>query len=226
MKQGKLIIVEGGDGSGKATQAAKLTERLLAAGHRVRKVEFPQYQSPSSALIKMYLNGEFGADLHAVNPYAASAFYAVDRYASYKTQWEEFLRDGGIVICDRYTTSNMAHQAVKISDPEERDRYLAWLWDLEFVKFGLPVPDMVLLLAMPPAISADLMRDRASKSGSKGPDVHERDGEYLGRCFEAYELLAQRYGWHRVSCVDAAGSLRNIEDIHAEVYAHVQPLLG
>lgn len=223
---GKLIVIEAGDGSGKATQAARLTDRLEKEGQAVRKVEFPQYQSPSSALIKMYLNGEFGADLHAVNPYAASAFYAVDRYASYKKDWEPFLQAGGTVICDRYTTSNMVHQAVKITEPQERDRYLEWLWDLEFVKFALPVPDLVVFLDMPPAISAALMQDRASKSGSEGPDLHERDQEYLGRCHAAYGLLTERYGWRRISCVNADGALRSIDEIHADVYAVVRKVLG
>ena len=135
---GKLIVIEAGDGCGKATQTAKLCRRLEQEGRRVRKVEFPDYQSQSSALIKMYLQGQFGQDVAAVNPYAASTFYAVDRFASYKTDWESFLKAGGIVVCDRYTTSNMVHQAVKLADAAARRSFLDWLWDFELSKWDCP----------------------------------------------------------------------------------------
>ncbi|MGL5513007.1 MAG: dTMP kinase, partial [Sporomusa sp.] len=148
--QGKLIVIEGTDGSGKATQSKQLVDRLKAEGVLVRKVDYPNYQSQSSALVKMYLNGEFGNRPENLNAYAASAFYAVDRIASYKKEWEEFYLHGGIVIADRYTTSNMIHQAVKITDVGEKKTYLDWLVDFEFTKCGLPVPDTVIFLAMPP----------------------------------------------------------------------------
>lgn len=221
---GKLIIIEAGDGCGKATQTEWLVKRLAAAGHQVRKIEFPNYQSPSSALIKMYLNGDFGTTAEAVNPYAASAFYAVDRYASYKQDWQEFYQQGGIVVCDRYTTSNMVHQAVKIADPSERQAYLDWLWDFEFVKFCLPVPDAVVFLDMPPAYSRRLIRERALSTGT-AVDIHERDDDYLARCYASYCEIADRYQWQTVPCV-AGDRLKSIEEIHEAVYQIAAAVIG
>jgi dTMP kinase len=212
---GKLIIIEAGDGCGKETQAGMLYERLKREGRTVRKVQFPNYGSESSALIKMYLRGAFGTDPETVNPYAASAFYAVDRFASYKQEWEDFYLAGGIVIADRYTTSNMAHQAAKISDSAARDGYLAWLWDLEFVKFGLPVPDGVIFLDMPPAFSRELINHRTGQGRSR--DIHEQDEHYLEKCYQGYAAMADKYAWNRVNCVSGS-HIRSIEEIHGEVY--------
>jgi dTMP kinase len=223
--QGKLIIVEGGDGSGKATQAALLQKHLLLSGRRVRKVEFPNYQSASSALIKMYLNGEFGSDPSAVNPYAASTFYAVDRYASFKKDWEAFYQDEGIIVADRYTTSNMVHQAVKIMETKAREAYLTWLWDLEFGKFGLPVPDCVLFLDMPPVYSQQLLHDRPVKSGEVTADIHEQDGQYLADCYHNAKAIANRYDWKIVPCVDETG-LRKVDAIHADIVAITRHILA
>ncbi len=214
---GKLIIIEAGDGCGKKTQAGKLYERLKNEGFTVRKVQFPNYASDSSALIKMYLDGKFGTDPGTVNPYAASAFYAVDRFASYKQEWENFYLSGGIIIADRYTTSNMAHQAAKITDALERNKYLDWLWDLEFIKFGLPVPDGVIFLDMPPTFSRMLINDRAEQHGG-AKDIHERDEQYLEKCYQGYSSVADKYAWDRVKCVSNS-KIRSIDDIHNEVYA-------
>lgn len=221
--EGKLIIIEAGDGCGKATQTARLYERLTAEGYPVKKVEFPDYGSPSSALIKMYLGGQFGTQPDAVNAYAASAFFAVDRFASYKTSWGEWYRQGGIVLADRYTTSNMVHQAVKISDEGEKDSFLDWLWDLEFVKFGLPVPNQVLFLDVPPDLSSRLLAERAVKAEGE-PDIHERDMDYLARCYHSYRLLAARYNWQSIDCVTPDG-LKSIDQIHQAIYHSVKKIL-
>jgi dTMP kinase len=221
---GKLIIIEAGDGSGKATQTAKLYERLVDEGYKVKKVEYPNYQSQSSALIKMYLNGEFGRDPAAVNPYAASTFYAADRYASYKKEWETFYKEGGIILADRYTTSNMVHQAVKITDDQVREKFLNWLWDFEFNKIGLPIPDAVIFLDMPPEYSLSLMQNRENKAGTNEKDIHERNAGYLKRCYTSYHTVADRYGWYKVSCV-AEGKLKSISEIHEAVYAAVKKSL-
>lgn len=213
---GKLIIIEAGDGCGKATQSEQLVKRLSLEHQHVRKIEFPNYQSQSSALIKMYLNGDFGQSAAAVNPYAASAFYAVDRYASFKQDWEEFYQQGGIVVCDRYTTSNMVHQAVKITDEGARAAFLDWLWDFEFGKFALPVPDAVIFLDMPPAFSRQLIQQRAQYTGI-AVDIHERDEDYLARCYASYCEIAEKYQWRKVSCI-ANGSLKSVAEIHEEVY--------
>lgn len=220
---GKLIIIEAGDGCGKATQTAKLYNRLAAEGYPVRKVEFPNYASPSSALIKMYLGGEFGTQPDAVNAYAASAFFAVDRFASYKASWGDWYHQGGIILADRYTTSNMVHQAVKIADGEERSRFLDWLWDLEFVKFALPVPDQVVFLDVPPQLSGRLLAERAAQAEAK-PDIHERDQDYLVRCYHSYRMLAERYQWQSIECVNN-NELKSIEQIHQEIYQSVKKIL-
>lgn len=221
---GKLIIIEAGDGSGKATQTEKLYHRLKDEKRTVRKVSFPDYKSSSSALIKMYLNGDFGNSPDAVNPYAASSFYAVDRYASYKQDWGEFYKQGGIIIADRYTTSNMVHQAVKIQKQEEKDAFLDWLWDLEFVKFGLPIPDGVIFLDMPPVYSKVLREERAKNNGEQIPDIHERDEQYLEKCYSNYCLIADKYHWCKIPCIHQT-KLKTVDEIHEDVYQSVQKIL-
>lgn len=222
---GKLIVLEATDGSGKATQTARLYQHLSEDRYRVRKIEFPDYASPSSALVKMYLNGDFGSDPNAVSPYIASTFYAVDRYASFKKDWESFYREGGIILADRYTTANMVHQAAKIDDEAERERFLAWLWNFEFDILGLPVPDAVVFLDMPPAYSRKLVAGRAAKAGAVRQDIHEADLRHGAKAYATALWVARKYGWHRVACV-AAGRIRSVEEIHREVYAHVRDVLN
>lgn len=223
--KGKLVIIEGGDGSGKATQTDLLVRRLRQEGCQVRSVSFPDYDSESSALVKMYLRGDFGTDADAVNPYAASAFYAVDRFASYQMQWKRFLLDGGIVVADRYTTSNMLYQMIKIEGEEAQTAYLDWLWDFEFVKLGLPVPDAVVLLDVPLTVTEQLMANRQGKTGGTTGDIHEGNEEFLRKCHDAYDVLARRYGWLRVSCAQE-GQMRPAGAIHDDVYQLVQAVLN
>jgi len=221
---GKLIIIEAGDGSGKATQTSKLYERLCREGYRVKKVEYPNYDSPSSALIKMYLQGEFGTDPDKVNPYAASAFYAVDRYASYIKDWKKFYDEGGIVLADRYTTSNMVHQAAKIIDNDERQRFLDWLWDFEFNLFQLPRPDCVVFLDVPPSVSSRLIANRANKfTGQQTKDIHEGSLKHLQASYNNALMVAKRYGWIRIDCV-RDGRLKSVDEIHQQIYQAVMGL--
>ena len=216
MAKGKLFIIEAGDGSGKETQTRMLAERLVREGRRVVPVAFPDYEADSSMLVRMYLRGEFGAHADDVNAYAASTFFAVDRYASYRMKWGKDYEDGAVILADRYTTSNMVHQAVKIGDAAERDAYLDWLYDLEFRKMGLPVPDAVFFLDMEPCAADHLIAMRAKEKGA-APDIHERDAAYLERAHAAYVLLAERYGWVRIaSSVD--GVPLPIEAIHEKLY--------
>jgi dTMP kinase len=216
--RGKLIIIDGSDGSGKATQATRLYERLKNEGLKVRKIEFPNYISESSSLIKMYLNGQFGTDPNDVNPYAASTFYAVDRFASYKTEWKSFYDEGGIVLCDRYTTSNMIHQAAKIQDNGEKYKFLDWLWDFEFNLFKLPVPDCVVFLDMPSEYSRRLMEVRNNKfTGDNTKDIHERNYDYMEVSYKNALVVAEKYSWKKVKCIDDSG-VRSIEEIHEEIY--------
>ncbi|MDY6267377.1 MAG: thymidylate kinase [Selenomonadaceae bacterium] len=221
--KGKLIIIEAGDGSGKATQTKALYDHLVRDGRTVHRIEFPDYQSDSSALVRMYLAGQFGGHADDVNAYAASTFFAVDRYASYRTKWKQWYDAGAIILADRYTTSNMVHQAVKIEDAKERDTFLHWLWDLEFVKMGLPVPDAVVFLDMDPDVANQLIAARAKETGTK-EDIHEKDKTYLAKCHTAYLDLAKRYSWKSVRCSEE-GQPRPIDAIHADVYAAVKTIL-
>ncbi len=198
--KGNLIVLEGIDGSGKATQAALLAERLTKAGARVRRVSFPDYESDSSALVKMYLAGDFGTEPGDVNAYAASLLYAVDRFASFRTKWKEFYETGGIVIADRYVTSNMVHQMTKLTNPAERRKFLSWLEETEYEHLGLPRPDAVFLLDMPLSVSEALVKARHEAGGSM--DIHESHLDYLRKCYDAYQELAELYGWHRIACTE------------------------
>ena len=224
MSKGKLITIEAGDGSGKATQTKALYDRLLAEGYQVLKVEYPDYQSESSALVRMYLGGEFGQQAENVSAYGASSFFAVDRYASYLLKWRQAYESGWIILADRYTTSNMVHQAVKLKDPAEREEFLFWLWDFEFGRLQLPVPDRVIYLDMPPEISDRLINSRAAKDSSRKKDIHEKDTSYLHHCHRAYNEVAEKYGWVKISCAQQ-GNLRTVQDIHEDVYQAVKEIL-
>jgi len=222
--RGKLIVIEGSDSSGKATQVKILFDKLKSLNMNVKKVEFPDYKSDSSALVKMYLNGEFGKNADEINPYAASTFYSVDRFASYQTQWKSFYENGGIVLADRYTTSNMVHQASKIKDKNEKKIFLAWLWDLELVKFGLPVPDKVIFLDMPPEFSVKLMEQRKNKfTGKKEKDIHENNFEYLMNSYNNACGIANSYNWVKINCISKQ-KVRTVDKIHEEVYNSVKSL--
>lgn len=217
MSKGRLIVIEGLDSSGKETQSKLLAEYLERKDEKVKRVEFPNYKSESSALVRMYLSGKFGDSPDCVNAYAASTFFAADRYATYKTDFEQFLNDGGIVIADRYTTSNMIHQASKIEDADERTAYLDWLDNFEYNLIGLPRPDKVIFLDMPMEIAQKLMAARANKiDGSDEKDIHEKNREYLEATYRAAAVVSEKYGWKHVLCgVD--GEPLTIEKISEEV---------
>ncbi|MBQ7026250.1 MAG: thymidylate kinase [Peptococcaceae bacterium] len=218
---GKLYVIEGVDGSGKATQTELLYQALLSQGKTVRKVSFPDYDSPSSSLIKMYLNGEFGTDPQDVNAFATSVFFAVDRFASFRKDWKAFYDNGGIIIADRYVTSNLVHQAGKISDDAEKERYITWLNDLEYGIFGLPKPDCVIFLDMPPAYSLKLRQERNTLKQGLTQDIHEADQTYLQQAYDNAVGIAQHQAWHTISCV-ADAQIRTIEDIHAEILQTIE----
>ena len=211
---GKLFVIDGTDGSGKQTQFKKLQERLTKEGIDYKTVSFPNYDSPSSSLVKMYLAGEFGENAKQVSPYIASTFYAADRYATFKKELEEYYNNGGTILADRYTTANMIHQAGKIQDKNERKKLLDWIWDFEFNLYGLPVPSEVFLLKMPPEVSIELMKDRENKfTHEAAKDIHERDKNHLIDAYNAACDVAKDYGWFTIECVKD-GKIRTIEDIH------------
>lgn len=219
---GKLIVIEGTDGSGKSTQFARLTDRLEQLGQPFKRLVFPRYQEPSSALIRMYLGGEFGTDPKSVNSYAASAFYAVDRFASYRQDWGQWYQQGGLVLSDRYTTSNAVHQTAK-EEPENRAEYLRWLYEFEYDRLGLPKPDLTIYLDVPTDFTEQLMRRREQATNTHA-DIHEQDLGYLATCRETGRAAAAFYGWTVIECV-RDGVMRSIEDIHEEIFSHVAKLL-
>lgn len=220
---GKLIVFEGTDGSGKSTQFQALCARVEQTGTPFRRLVFPQYQEPSSALIRMYLGGEFGSRPGDVNPYAASAFYAVDRYASLKKVWGEYYSQGGLILTDRYTTSNAVHQGAKCA-PQERPAFLGWLDDFEHDKLGLPRPDLVLYLDMPTERAVELLRHREAATHTKA-DIHELDTGYLAACRDSALQAAQLLGWKVIPCVNAQGEVRSVEEIHEEIWSLAAPVL-
>ncbi len=217
---GKLIVFEGTDGSGKSTQFRLTCQALEGAGREFRTFRYPQYQEESSALVRMYLGGEFGSSPSDVNAYAASAFYAVDRYAGYKKQWGSYYEGGGLMVLDRYTTSNAVHQASKMPAGERED-FFRWLADFEYGSLGLPRPDVVIWLDMPIELAVANLRRRESDTHTTA-DIHEVDDGYLTACREAAAQAAGFYGWQRIACADENGRLRSIEDIHQEIMALIK----
>ena len=216
---GKLIVIEGTDGSGKSTQFRKLSEKLEQDGTAFKHLVFPRYSEESSALIRMYLGGQFGSKPSDVSAYAASAFYAVDRYASYKMDWGQWYEEGGLVLSDRYTTSNAVHQASK-EIGENREKYLQWLYEFEYDKLALPRPDLVIYLDVPTDYTEKMMRKREQDTNTTA-DIHEKDMQYLATCRETGRAAAAFYGWKVIHCVKD-GQMRSIQDIHEEIYAAVQ----
>lgn len=219
---GKLFVIDGTDGSGKQTQFDKLQGRLKKDGIDFRVVSFPNYDSPSSGLVKMYLSGEFGENAKDVSPYIASTFYAGDRYATYITGYKDYYEKGGIILADRYTTANMVHQAGKIQDKEEREKFLNWLWDFEFNLYGLPIPTEVFFLNMPVEKSLELIKDRENKfTHAEKKDIHERDKNHLIDAYNAACYVSKKYNWYEVKCVKE-NKIRTIEDIHEEIYNEIK----
>lgn len=222
--KGKLIVLEGTDGSGKSTQFVRLCQRMEQESQPFHRLVFPRYQEPSSMLLRMYLQGEFGSHPGDVNAYAASTFYAVDRYAAWKQDWGDIYRAGGVILADRYTTSNAVHQGGKLTGEEQR-KFFAWLADFEYGKLELPEPDLVLWLDMPTEKAVENLRRRENETHTQG-DIHEVDEGYLRQCRACAGAAADYYGWRRVSCLDAAGGVRSVEDIHDEIWTLAQTALN
>ena len=218
---GKLIVIDGLDGSGKTTQFEIIREKLSGT-HSVKAISFPDYDNPSSALVKMYLGGELAKDADGVNAYAASSFYAVDRYASYKMFWEENYKNGDLVLASRYVSSNAIHQMVKL-DESDWDSYLKWLSDYEYGKLGLPVPNLVIFLDMPVEISQKLMSERYGGDESK-KDIHEANVKYLQACRKSALYAAEKLGWKIVDC-SADGKPLTVEEINVKLLQLINEVL-
>ena len=219
---GKFIAIDGLDGSGKGTQSEKLVEKLISEGKKVKILSFPMYESDSSLFVKMYLHGKLGDKPSDTGAYAASMFFACDRYISYVTDWKKDILDPDTyVVANRYTTANAVHQLSKLPEEEWED-FLKWLWDFEFSKLGLPEPDLVLYLELPPSISLSLVQNRSDSTGQK-MDIHEKDKAYMAKCYEAALYSCEKLGWCRVTC-HKNGRIRTREDIFEEIYTRVKEL--
>ena len=223
---GKLFAIDGTDGCGKQTQFEKLCERFDKEKIDYKVVSFPNYDSQSSSLVKMYLSGEFGKNAKDVNAYIASTFYAVDRYATFQVHGlKDYYNNGGIILADRYTTANMVHQASKILDLKEREKFLDWLWDFEFNLYGLPIPTKVFFLNMPIKYSTKLMELRENKfTHDSKKDIHENDVSYLQDSYNAACSLVNKYDWYEVKCI-ANNEIRAIDDIHEEIFNEIKKYL-
>lgn len=216
---GKLIVIEGLDASGKGTQSEILLNRLIEKGYNAYGISLPNYDDNSSALVKMYLAGEMGTNPSDVNAFAASTFFAVDRYASFKKFWNKQYNEDKIIIANRYTTSNASHQMTKLSE-DKWDFYLDWLFDFEYNLLEIPKPDCVVFLDMPVDVSQKLLLKRYNNDESK-KDVHESDVEYLENCHKAASYAAEKLGWSVINCANS-GEVRTIDDIADEVFALVE----
>ncbi len=223
MSRGKLIVIEGLDGSGKATQTKLLCEKLKSKGKSVCKLSFPDYNEPSSVLVKMYLNSEFGSGPEDVNAYAASSFYAVDRYASYKKFWKDKYENGQFIVADRYTTSNAIYQLGRL-DKSLWDEYINWLEDYEYNKLGLPKPDLVIYLSMPVEISQQFMTKRYDGNESK-KDIHEKNIEFLNNCRKTSLYAAERLGWKVIPCSEN-GIPKTINEINNVIESLIEEVIS
>ncbi len=221
MKKGKLFVIEGLDGSGKQTQSELLEKKLISKGYKVKRVTFPNYSCDSSLFVKMYLNGDFGENPNDISPRVSSTFYALDRYVSFKLENQKFYDEGGIILCDRYTTSNMVHQACKIDEEDEKDKFLDWLIDLEFNIYNIPYPDKVFFLDIDPEVSMKLMDKRKNKITEQDKkDIHEKDFSHLLSAYKNSMYLIDKYSWEKVNCVKG-GTLKSIEEINKDLYSKI-----
>lgn len=216
---GKLIVVEGLDGSGKATQTQKLYEYLIGLNQQVLKITFPDYDSPASSLVKMYLNGELGDKPSDVNAYAASSFYAVDRVASYLKSWKKDYESGKTILCDRYATSNIIYQMSKMPQ-NQWDSFMDWQYDFEYDKLGLPAPNRVIYLDVEPEVSQKLMLKRYNGDESK-KDLHEKNVDFLLSCRKSALYAADKLNWKVISCCEN-GEMKTIENIFQEILSSLK----
>ncbi len=218
---GYIIVIEGTDGCGKQTQTAKLYDRLVGLEYKVIRQSFPAYDSPSSGPVKMYLGGELGSNDMALDAYQASSLYAVDRLCTYQKDLKKFYEDGGIILFDRYVSSNMLHQAGKISDLNARDKFLDWLDQLEFETLKLPRANKTIFLDVPVEISYKLASARAEQKSGEKKDIHELSPDHLNRSYEAGKYVSKKYGWTIIPCTSGE-ALRSIEDIHEDIFNAVR----
>ena len=215
-----LIVIEGTDGCGKSTQCELTARTLEALGVDFKRLRFPRYENESSALLRMYLRGDFGKHPEDVNAYAASTFFAVDRYASFRTDWKADYEAGRVIFSDRYTTSNAVHQSSKLEESQLKS-FTDWLFSYEYDLLGLPRPSCVIFLDLPPELSFAMLEKR---QGEKG-DIHELDHAYLCESYSRAKKLCIEQGWHRIPC-DRGGKIRSAEEIQREIEAVIREELS
>ena len=221
-----LISIEGTDSSGKQTQAKMLYDYFLEKGMNVRQISFPDYKSDSSALVKMYLNGDFGKEPGDVSAQVASIFFACDRFASFRTSWKKYYDQGDIIISDRYTSSNIINQASKIENYDERLKFIDWIENMEYSVFVIPEPDITIFLNMPYEKSLELMKNRNNKiSGEKSKDIHESNRDYLKKSYENAVDICNRLSWNKIDCVGSYGNIKTPEAIHEEIAKTVEGIM-
>lgn len=224
MKKGKIIVIEGTDGSGKQLQSNLLYQKLMQEGKDVVLQSFPNYESQSSGPVKLYLSGELSKVADEITAYQASSLYAVDRFCTMKSL-QKFYEDGGIIILDRYTTSNMVHQACKIENFEEREKFLNWLNNFEFNILKLPKPDKVIFLDVTPNVSKKLRDSRKINKNGEKRDIHEEDKNHIIKAYNAGKWVAEKYGWEIIKCVDEQENLKSIENIQELVFSVIKNII-
>lgn len=217
---GYIVVIEGTDGCGKQTQAKALMEKLRELGYPVMTQSFPNYESLSAGPVKMYLGGEFGADT-SMDAYQASSLFAVDRLCTYKKNLEGFYNNGGIIVMDRYVQSNMLHQAGKIRERDEVNKYLEWLDNLEFNILGLPRPNRVMFLDVPVNVSRKLMEERGIHKTGTVKDVHEENPEHLIQAYNSGKYVSEKFGWDVIPCTKD-GNMKSIEEISGLIFDKVK----
>lgn len=215
--KGIIISIEGTDGAGKHTQQSLLKEKLNEMGYRVFDQSFPNYESDSSAPVKMYLAGEFGETANCLDAYEASSLYAIDRLCTYKKTIKSHYENGEIILLDRYVQSNFIHQCSKIDDENEKEKYLKWIQEFEFDTLHLPRPDLVFFIEMPTEKSIELAKSRESYKSGTQKDIHEVDSNYLKKSYNNGLSLAKKFNWKILHCVDENGNVKSIDEIHSEI---------
>lgn len=229
----KFIVIDGLDGCGKATQTDLLKQDLEKQGKKVIKIDFPKYDSDSSAAVRMYLNGELGNDPVALNPYMCGSFYAVDRFIQYVTDWKKYFKedDNTIVIADRYLSANIIHQGAKLESPEDRYKYACWCYDYESSLCGLPKEDITIILTIKPEISQKLMTSRYSGDETK-KDIHEANLDYLYTCYNRLTSTINDINnnkianWVHIDCIDSLGeNVDTRENIHKKIMNYVNEII-